>query len=403
MKPTPPPFPASAWVPSLADCGLYLHIPFCRSKCGYCDFYSAPASSDQYDLYTAALQKRILFFGERFSRTLTSVYFGGGTPSLLGGDRIAAILKTVKEAFPLAPDAEITLEANPADDLRETLETAAANGVNRLSFGVQSAVAAELSALGRRHTNADVLRSVADAKAAGITNFSLDLMLGIPHQTEESLAETLDFFYSLAPTHISSYLLKIEPNTPFGRAKESLSLPAEETVADGYLAAVESLAAHGYEQYEISNFAKKGYASRHNLTYWTLGEYLGLGPAAHSLMAGKRFYFPRDRVAFENGNEPISDGDGNTPAEYVLLSLRLTAGMNENTLDKDYGVKLTDAYEEFCERLTAAGYATHGGGILALTPTGFLLQNPILTELLDRLGLEIGSRKNESFRQASHK
>lgn len=371
----------------MADCGLYLHIPFCRSKCGYCDFYSAPAAPDQYDRYTAALQKRILFFGERFSRTLTSVYFGGGTPSLLGGDRIAAILKTVKEAFPLAPDAEITLEANPADDLADPLRKAAAAGVNRLSLGVQSAIPEELAVLGRRHTDADVLRTVADARAAGIENLSLDLMLAIPGQTADSLARTLSFFYDLAPAHISAYLLKIEPGTPFWAKRDTLSLPDEDTAAALYLQAVDSLAAHGYAQYEISNFARPGRESRHNLIYWTGGEYLGLGPAAHSFMEGKRFYFPRDRQAFEAGCDPLPDGRGGDASEYVMLSLRLAAGMSETVLRERYGITPGDPYERLCRGLTAAGYATRRNGTLSLTPSGFLLQTSIVTEVLHAFGL----------------
>ena len=365
--------------------GLYLHVPFCKSKCGYCDFYSLCGNSAKYDEYTSALQKRILFFGERFSRAVDSVYFGGGTPSVLEGDRIAELLETVKKAFSLSKNAEITLEANPADNLFETLEKAKKAGVNRLSLGVQSGVEEELEILGRRHKNADVIRTISDARKVGIDNISLDLMLGIPNQTIESLDKSIDFVLSRNPSHISAYILKIEEGTPFSKIKSDLNLPSEEETAEMYLHTVKRLEGAGLFQYEISNFSKKGFESRHNLKYWQLDEYLGLGPAAHSFMEGKRFFFPRSTEEFICGCEPVFDGEGGTEEEFIMLSLRLREGLCESSLFEKYGIKPTEEYKKFTERLISVGYAKRQGDRLALTPKGFLVQNEIITELYERL------------------
>lgn len=304
---------------------------------------------------------------------------------MLGGQRLARLVEAVDHAFPLTADAEITLEANPADDLRDTLYLAAKSGVNRLSLGVQSANESELQVLGRRHTNDDVLRTVEDARAAGLENLSLDLMLGIPHQTPESLDRSLSFFYDLKPAHLSTYLLKIEPNTPFFRLKDNLDLPDEDTACDLYLQTVSSLKERGFLQYEISNFAKPGFEAKHNLGYWKLDEYLGLGPAAHSFMEGKRFHFERDTAGFIGGNEPIFDGIGGTAEEYFMLSLRLAEGLDETALFGRYGLAKTDSYEQLKAKLRTAGYLTPTPVGFCLTPNGFLVQNSILTALWDTL------------------
>ncbi len=369
----------------MTNIGLYLHIPFCLSKCGYCDFYSYCGSPAKYDEYTSALQKRILFFGERFSRAADSVYFGGGTPTVIGGERIKGILETVKRAFPLTENAEVTLEGNPADNLYETLKKAREGGVNRLSLGVQSGIEEELKILGRRHKNEDVKRSVNDARRSGINNISLDLMIGIPGQTKTSLDESIDFILSENPNHISAYILKIEKGTRFFETKNSLNLPDEDRTAEFYLHTAERLKKEGYGQYEISNFAREGYASRHNLKYWNLEEYLGLGPAAHSFMENKRFFFPRNTEDFQKGNEPIYDGEGGDKNEFIMLSLRLKKGLDEGELQKKYGVKTTPEYISFCEKLISVGYAERNGEILSLTPKGFLVQNEIITEITERL------------------
>ncbi len=368
--------------------GIYLHIPFCAGKCAYCDFYSTGGDERQYDIYTDALRKRIALFGERFPRSVDSVYFGGGTPSLLGGKRIAELLNEVKNSFKLSDSAEITLEANPADGLRNTLELAADAGVNRLSLGVQSSSEEELKYLGRRHTNADVFRTVDDARAVGISNISLDLMLGIPKQSEASLKDSIGFLLSLSPSHISAYMLKLEPGTAFYRRADSLPLPSSDQTADMYLLAVERLAEAGLKQYEISNFAVEGCASRHNLKYWQLDEYIGIGPAAHSFINGKRFRFSRNTEAFINGEQPIEDGEGGGVAEYLMLGLRLTEGISEKALAEKYRVSPNENFKRLCDRLCEVEYAVKTENGIALTPSGMLVQNEITLELAESLGIE---------------
>ena len=340
----------------------------------------------EYDRYKAALCKRILFFGERFCRAADTLYFGGGTPSLLGGERIAEIIRCAKSSFSLTEDAEITLEANPADDLFETLEVCAKAGVNRLSLGVQSAIPQELEILGRRHTNSDVLRTVEAARQAGITNISADLMLGIPKQTPESLAKSLEFLLFLDLSHISVYLLKVEPNTPFAKAK-NLQFADDDTASNLYLQAAKTLKNAGFEHYEISNFAKGGNYSKHNLKYWNLEEYLGLGPAAHSFMEGKRFYFDRNTQGFIEGDEPIFDGNGGDWQEYIMLSLRTMFGLNEDRLFNHFGIKETEKYNSFKQKIISPGLAEPTDKGIRLSDSGYLMQNAIVLKILESLNL----------------
>ena len=367
--------------------GLYIHIPFCLGKCGYCDFYSTGGSAAQYDEYTNALLKRISFSGERFSRCADTVYIGGGTPTLLGGKRLSDILHCAKRSFFVPSDAEITVEANPADDLYDTLASVAAAGVNRLSVGVQSSNEVELGLLGRRHRNGDVLRTVREAREVGIGNISLDLMLGIPSQTTKSLGESIDFLLSLSPEHISAYMLKIEPGTPFFDRRDSLDIPDPDRVADMYLYAADRLECAGYRQYEISNFSKPGYESRHNLKYWRGDEYLGIGPAAHSFVDGKRFFYPRSTQDFIDGKDPVPDGAGGSAEEYIMLSLRLSEGINLSELKKKYGVLPTERYIELVKRLIGCRYAKETADGFSLTPRGMLLQSEIVIEILEALSL----------------
>ena len=313
------------------------------------------------------------------------MYLGGGTPSLLGGKRLKEIINTAKSAFCI-DDAEITLEANPADDLLDTLREVKNAGVNRLSLGVQSAVEQELELLGRRHRNCDVIKTVADAKAVGIENISCDLMLGIPKQTEKSLDESIDFLLSLDIPHISVYLLKIEEGTPFSKAK-NLEFADEDTSSALYLQAAKRLEDAGYEHYEISNFAKKGFCSKHNLKYWNLQEYLGIGPAAHSFMEGERFYFDRSTQDFINGAEPILDGKGGSAEEFIMLALRLSSGLDEFRLKNEFQIKISTEYTNFKQKLISQGLATLTDKGFRLTDSGFLMQNPIVIKILDTLGI----------------
>lgn len=240
---------------------------------------------------------------------------------------LTGILQAVRDHFAIDPAAEITVECNPSKDLTGDMEQYAAAGINRVSIGMQSAVDRERFALGRRAGSGEVARTVAAAKAAGITNISLDVMLGTPKQTPDSLEETFAFIARMQVTHISAYLLKIEPGT-FDRLQAKLALPEEDTVCQMYLQTVERLGQLGFAQYEISNFARPGYESRHNLKYWLLEPYLGLGPSAHSLWNGRRFYFDRDWIWQD-------EGPGGDREEQILLGLRLNRGIPEDWLTRD--------------------------------------------------------------------
>ena len=340
--------------------GLYIHIPFCVSKCPYCDFYSTKYTPAAADAFAEMLKGQM----QNYTGSFDTVYFGGGTPSILEPRVLTGLLQAVRQHFTIDPAAEITVECNPSKDLTRDLEQYAAAGVNRVSIGMQSAVDRERFALGRRAGSAEVARTVAAAKAAGITNISLDVMLGTPKQTPDSLEETFAFIDRMQVTHISAYLLKIEPGTPFDRLQAKLALPEEDTVCQMYLQTVERLGQLGFAQYEISNFARPGYESRHNLKYWLLEPYLGLGPSAHSLWNGQRFYFDRD-WAWQD------EGPGGDREEQILLGLRLNRGIPETWLTHDPAPYI------------AGGFMRRTNDRIAFTPQGMLVSNTILAELLD--------------------
>lgn len=353
--------------------GLYLHIPYCLAKCRYCDFYSAGASRGVPDEYVDALIARIKAMCPGRPET---VYFGGGTPSLLSP---AQVSRLVKAAGPL-PGAEVTLEANPETVDEKKLAGFRAAGVGRLSLGVQTADDESLARLGRPHPAAQSRAALAAAKAAGFENITGDIMLALPHYTREEFDRTLSLLAEGGAAHISAYLLKIEPGTPFGKNPPQ-GLPSEDEAADFYLYAVDELAKAGYAQYEISNFAKPGFEGRHNLIYWDCRDYLGLGPAAASCMGGRRFSFGRSTADFLAGAAPAPEGEC-TDSDYIMLRLRLTEGLRLSLLKERYGLVLDEGRLAFIRRCVAAGYAVFDGDRLALTPEGMLVQNSILTELL---------------------
>ncbi len=366
--------------------GIYLHTPFCVSKCPYCDFYSTAQFDDALlDNYTAALCRAMDRAAARVSTQADTLYFGGGTPSLLGGKRLTALMEHAAKRFTLS-HAEITLEANPADNLGDTLRAFAAAGGNRLSLGMQAANDTELSALGRRHRMADLHRTVEDAHAAGITNLSLDLMLATPKQTDQTVRDAAALAHMLGAKHLSAYLLKIEPRTPFAAIRDTLALPDEDTAADRYLLACEVLASVGLRQYEISNFALPGYESRHNLKYWNSEDYIGLGPAAHSFFEGARWEYPRDLAAFLRGDDPLPEenrtavGDA-TPTEYAMLRLRLTEGVRDDLFRARFGTPIPDAWRRAAAALPPQLVTCDNVGI-RLSREGFLLENPITARIL---------------------
>ena len=359
--------------------GVYIHLPFCAAKCAYCDFYSTPSDENTKDAYLSALIREI---EKHRGFSPDTLYLGGGTPTLFGDERLSELIKKAKEIF--GEFSEITVEANPADGLLDTFKTLKSIGVNRISLGVQSGIDSELRILSRRHNTEDVRRTVSNLRQAGLDNFSLDLMLGIPDQTAESLKKSLDFLVSLEPRHISAYILKIEENTPFFEKKDTLNIPDGDTVAEFYLYTVDYLEKAGYHQYEISNFAESGFESKHNLIYWNGGEYLGIGAAAHGFFGGKRYYYPRSIPDFINGNPPIPDGEGGTLFEKIMLSLRLTSGLDLEKAEAQFG-KLPDGFFEKSRRYRSIGLAEFDEKHLSLTPKGMLVSNAIISDLLSEI------------------
>lgn len=370
---------------SMMPIGIYLHVPFCGAKCPYCDFYSGPASQSMMEQYTKAIETQLRTYQGR-NILANTLYFGGGTPNLLGGERIARIIETAKTVFSFLPESEITLEANPATTTPEFLQHIQKAGVNRLSLGLQSANDLELRQLGRRHTPEQVLQVLSDARQTGISNLSLDLMLGIPGQTKESLLHSIAFCQEAGATHISAYLLKLEPGTAFFENRDSLSLPDDETVGDWYLFTVAELGKRGFQQYEISNFAKPGFAGQHNLKYWRCQEYLGFGPSAHSFWNGKRFYFPRSTTEFLAGGNPLPDGDGGSPAEYAMLQLRLTEGLCDSAWRTRFGQPIPTKLLQTAKKYENPGLIYFDSpDHFHLTPKGFLVSNLLIGDLITPL------------------
>ena len=303
-----------------------------------------------------------------------TLYIGGGTPSVLGAENLASLVKTCKSEF-LTDKAEITVECNPHGLNEDFFKVLYASGVNRISMGLQSAVDGERRILGRLSDRNQVENAVKVAQKIGFENITLDVMLGIPNQTEKSLNDTLEFCLSLGVPHISAYMLKLEENTHFYKNQHKYNFPDDDLTADLYLQMCETLEANGRMQYEISNFAKQGYESQHNLKYWHCEEYLGLGPSAHSFLDGKRFYYPRDLKAFIKGNCPTPDGEGGDLSEQIMLALRLKDGIKTEDLPT--------AAKQKCELFSKNGLAILDDGNFSLTNSGMLLSNSIISEILE--------------------
>ena len=388
--------------------GLYIHVPFCPHKCAYCDFYSLPGSDGRMDDYVRAVSSHLAELAPHAaSHTVDTVYFGGGTPSYLGVKRLKALLAAVDKHYALARDAEITLEANPdsAGDWK-ALRALRRAGFNRISLGMQSAVDEELRSVGRIHTFSQVEAAVEAARKAKLHNLSLDLIYGLPGQTMDSFLTSLNAAAALSPEHISCYGLKVEPGTPLYDRRDEADLADDDAQADLYLAAVAFLEEQGYQQYEISNFAKPGFASRHNLKYWTLGEYVGFGPGAHSDFGGVRYSFHRDLDAYlgavlQGGPMPMDSEElpgWSRDTEYLMLTLRTVQGADpryfENTFRQRFSIFLP-----LLERYAAAGLAVHtDDGRWHFTPRGFLVSNTLIGELLEALAREKQRRLDATAR-----
>lgn len=364
----------------LKQLSIYIHIPFCEQKCPYCDFFSK-CDKTEYDRYSKKLIEAIEFYAEKYKREIVSVYFGGGTPSVIGSKRLCGILDSIKSHFSVCDDAEITLEVNPCSALKLDFSLLRKTGFNRISIGLQSANINELKMLGRKHTAYEVREVVDRAKSCGFNNISLDLMLCVPNQTKSSLTESIKFCKDCDVTHISSYILKFEENTPFYINKEFLDVFSEDSQAQLYLHAVNELEKYGYHQYEISNFSKKGYEGKHNLRYWRDEEYLGLGPSAHSYIDGKRFYYDRSFEDFYN-NITVNDGNGGDIEEYIMLSLRLKEGLDLNKLQNKYNLTLDKSFDYKLNKLKAENLIEYDNNIISLTVKGFLVSNSVINYII---------------------
>ena len=360
--------------------GIYIHVPFCRGKCPYCDFYSVTAKDELLDRYTEETVRRVTELAPR-GLSADTVYFGGGTPSLLGGRRITAIMDALRRSVDISGGAEITAEANPASDLSEFLEGCAASGISRLSLGMQSALPSELSALGRRHRPDDVMNAMEQSRRVGIDNISLDLMLGIPMQTADSLEDSLRFIECASPAHVSAYMLKIEENTPFYRIQYALKIADGDELADMYEQTFDRLERAGYAQYEISNAARPGFESRHNLKYWNCDPYIGIGPSAHSFFEGKRFFYERDMQSF-NDNVITADGTGGDEEEFIMLSLRLAQGLDFDEYKKRFDREIPKSLIKTADKYIKAGLMKRNGNRIFFTPKGFLVSNAVISKLI---------------------
>lgn len=405
----------------MSSIGIYIHVPFCKRKCAYCDFFSV-CSLKAADGFTSAVLKDMERFRKKGIKA-DSLYLGGGTPTELGKQRLCRIIERARDIFDIDRSAEITVETNPqtaGDEIQDGNDTSDAvrsdglrrqrtdgkgapcgesggknktqelykslfdSGVNRLSIGMQSSNDRELEFLGRRHKAQQVKAAVTAAKAAGIENISLDIMLGIPFQTEQSLEKTIGFADSLPVSHISAYILKIEQNTTFYRLfkQGKLDVCDDDLTARLYLSAARQLEKRGFMQYEISNFAKKGFEGRHNLKYWHDEQYLGFGPSAHSFFEGKRFYYPRSLKDYEAGVCPIFDSEGGDAEEYLMLGLRLSEGISFERFERRYGYPVPEKTVKMAKELEKHGLMTVTDKGFSLTRQGFLLSNEIISRLI---------------------
>lgn len=373
--------------------GVYIHIPFCASKCGYCDFYSLAGCDGKMGKYQSALLSHI----EEASSTMApyyidTVYFGGGTPSYYGAQRLADAFNALKRAGKVLKSAEVTVECNPDSVRRRELAVLRREGVNRISLGVQSASDDLLKIIGRRHNFAQVKKAVRDIRAEGFHNLSVDLIYGLPNQTKDDWADTLARVLELEPEHISCYGLKLEEGTPmYDEYRDSPVIPTDDEQADMYLYAAQTLALYNYGQYEVSNFARRGFESRHNMKYWDLEDYLGFGPGAHSCIGDTRYSFVRGLDEYIRG---VKQGENileeyekldelDRASEYIMLGMRRGRGVSAEEYRRIYRSDFAPI-EELLKEYEKDGWTKRlAGDRWCFTPTGFLLSNLLIGSLLE--------------------
>lgn len=373
---------------------LYLHIPFCVSKCKYCDFLSAPSGEEQRQIYVERLCRRIRYWSDvihNYGYEIVSIFVGGGTPSILTEAQITQIFEAVRESFPIREDAEITLEMNPGTDVKDKLPVYRRLGINRVSMGLQSADNEKLKCLGRIHTYEDFRQVYQWAREAGFTNINVDLMSAIPGQTLESYEDTLRKVADLKPEHISAYSLIIEEGTPFyeryGEGRHADELPDEDTERQMYVRTREILEDYGYHRYEISNYAKDGYECRHNLGYWDRKEYLGLGAGASSLMDHIRwkepdYIGPSTGLVLEEREDFTRLRRKDEMEEFMFLGLRKINGVSEQDFYKSFRVTMDEIYQDKIEELIKEGLLVREEDRIRLTDRGIDLSNYALSQFL---------------------
>ncbi|MCL2079728.1 MAG: radical SAM family heme chaperone HemW [Oscillospiraceae bacterium] len=376
--------------------GVYVHIPFCKSRCAYCNFYSLPSSSvagggKLMSAYKAAVIKHIAEYSAQLDGYLIdTIYFGGGTPSHFGASRLVDILDALKKSGHVLLDSEITAEINPASITKDEMIRLRRAGFNRLSIGVQCADNTTLHNLGRTHTYEESVKTIKDARAAGFKNLSVDVVYGLPSQTAETWAQTIQKIASLKAEHISCYSLKIEEGTELYAFKDSPFIPDDDTAANMYLYAVDMLSRFGYKQYEISNFARRGFESKHNMKYWLGEDYIGFGPGAHSCIDQSRYSFTEDVNAYieqvglgrriVEHDEDMSDFEN--AGEYLMLRLRTTHGISEKEYYDIYRLKM-DLVLNLLRKYEENGWAVFKDGRWRFTPKGFMISNVLIGELLE--------------------
>ncbi len=375
--------------------GLYIHIPFCIKKCLYCDFYSIPGKDTELKKrYLEGLKNHIKEYSvQAHGYVVNSIYFGGGTPSLLTPFQLKSIMKTLKESFNISKSCEISMEINPGTVDKNKLIEFKKAGINRLSIGIQSFVDSELLSLGRIHSASEGISAYYAARQAGFDNINIDLMYGLPDQTSASAVETFSKAMKLAPEHISYYCLKIEENTPFYSMQKKLNLPDDDTESEIYLTLCALLNKYGYTHYEISNFARKKKQCRHNIKYWSCDSYLGFGASAHSYFGGKRFSYKRDIQAYcqsfcDGADIDVIDEYIDIPlhaqiAEYVMLRLRLQDGISTKLFKKRFMADFETLYLEKIQPFIDSGHIIKTKKGYALTEGSMYVSNYILSRIVD--------------------
>ena len=383
-------FPKRSKVPL----GIYVHIPFCRSKCAYCDFYSLPCQERNEELmqrYLKALCAHIKECGALAPRyKVDTIYFGGGTPSFFGSAGLSTILAAIRRSFDVDAKAEITFEANPDSITDKLLQRLRSEGFNRVSLGIQCDDDRILQTIGRPHTFEQARLAVSKIRRAGFTNISVDLIYGLPGQTLSGWKNTVENVMELHPEHISCYGLKLEEGTPLYMNQSKYRLPEDDDQADMYLAAVDLLTSRGFRQYEISNFARKGLYSRHNMKYWMGNEYLGFGPSASSDFAGRRFTIVRDIEEYikgiRTGGEVIEESEEiplwDRAGEYIMLRLRTLNGISGEDYERRFRLPFEPLEKELEKQQGFATAVKSPDGRWRLTPKGYLISNTIISDLL---------------------